>query len=133
MLEECHRVLEPGGRIRISTPDLELIIGLNGAEHTEDLRGRYIRWLTDTFLPAGTPYRSAFVINQAFRGWGHRFLYDETVLREALLAAGFQDVIRRSFGESDDPLLRGIDSHGASEDDRLLVAYESLVLEARRP
>ena len=28
MLNECFRVIKPGGRIRIATPDLEVLLGL---------------------------------------------------------------------------------------------------------
>jgi predicted SAM-dependent methyltransferase len=35
MLSECYWVLQPGGRVRIATPDLEVILGLHAKEKTE--------------------------------------------------------------------------------------------------
>src|SRR5262249_38349849 len=51
MLKECHRVLKPGGKIRISTPDLRFLIDLYLAgDRRTALQANYIKWATDTFL-----------------------------------------------------------------------------------
>lgn len=132
MLAECHRVLKPGGRIRIATPDLERIVSLHGA-HGDDARARYVRWCTDAFLPHADAYRPAFVINQLFRGWGHRFLYDEETLAASLVTAGFSEPRRRAYGESDDPSLAGVETHGSDQPDREPFVFEALVVDAERP
>src|SRR5215471_8651649 len=49
MLRECHRVLRPQGRIRISTPDLDRLLGLH-SDPRSPLHERYIRWVTDTWM-----------------------------------------------------------------------------------
>jgi predicted SAM-dependent methyltransferase len=132
MLEECHRVLRPGGRVRIATPDLDRIRALRDQDRDPEMDA-YVKWSIDRFVPYADGYRAAFVANVLFRGWGHRFLYDESTLAASLEHAGFADVKRYAYGESDDPELRGIESHGASAEDREMIRYETLVLEAARP
>ncbi|MGI8595709.1 MAG: class I SAM-dependent methyltransferase [Thermoleophilaceae bacterium] len=133
MLRECRRVLKPGGRVRMATPDLERIVSLRGAEG-DDVRARYVRWSTDAFVADADRPRAAYVINQVFRGWQHQFIYDEETLAAALVAAGLSEPVRRAYGASDDPALAGIETHGADQPERLdLFAFEALILEAGRP
>ena len=49
-------------------------------------------------LPSDFPRTSLGVVNYAFTGWGHVFLYDEEELRGRLLAAGFSEVRRVPVG-----------------------------------
>jgi predicted SAM-dependent methyltransferase len=129
MLRECARVLKPTGRLRIATPDLSVILGLHGPRR-DAVAERYIRWISDRYL-AGVPYNACFVINNAFRNWGHQFLYDAELLESALGEAGFGDIKRYAVGESDDVNLRDLESHGDNVDDREMVAFETMVFEAR--
>lgn len=131
MLAECHRVARPGARIRVATPDLDVICSLNRTDAPAHARS-YSDWSIDTFVPDAPEPLPAFTINQVFRGWGHKFLYDEAALRLALERAGFTDVRRMPFGESDDPHLDGIEAHGVDSGDRQHIAFETLILEARR-
>jgi hypothetical protein len=57
-----------------------------------------------------------FGANRAFRAWGHQFLYNFSTLELTLCAAGFDRVIRREYGESEHPELRGIEHHEKNED-----------------
>jgi hypothetical protein len=43
------------------------------------------------------------------REWGHKFLYDEETLRATLESIGFE-ALARTFNQSDEPRLRGLDS-----------------------
>ena len=132
MLKECHRILKPGGTIRVATPDLAVLLGLYGAER--DPRGeRYIRWIVDRCLPEPRAYKASFVINNAFRSWGHQFLYDAELLEMALRDAGFAGIRRCRYGESADANLRGIESHGRNIGDQEIAAFETMVFEAGRP
>lgn len=131
MLQECRRVLRAGGIVRVATPDLKVLLDLY--LRPEETRGAaYIKWITDTFLEGVNVYRPSFVINNAFENWGHQFLYDEETMTMALRHAGFEDIRRRESEQSDDPHLRGIESHGKNVGDRDTAAFETMAFEARR-
>ncbi len=131
MLGECYRVLKPGGKIRIATPDLNVLLNLTRVEKS-DLAIRYIAWSTKKFLPMGTPSDPVFVINNAFRNWGHQFLYGEELLCKTLTDAGFQYPRRVKLGQSEDPQLRSLESHGRNMDDEEMITFETMVIEAVR-
>jgi predicted SAM-dependent methyltransferase len=132
MLRECRRVLVAGGTIRIATPDLEVLIGLyrrNGGE----LADRYVKWITNRYLAGIRVYNPSFVLNNAFRNWGHQFLYDGELMKMAMQEAGFTDIRRCLSGESKDENLRGIESHGKNVDDNEMAAFETMILEGKCP
>jgi predicted SAM-dependent methyltransferase len=129
MLEESYRVLKRSGKIRISTPDLRKIISLyNNSTDSLD----YIKDITKKFIPdlaSKEIYRAVFVINNAFYNWGHRFVYDETLLEEMLTKAGFRNLKRYSFLESEEEAFKGIEIHGNSGSSKKICLFESLVME----
>jgi predicted SAM-dependent methyltransferase len=88
LLEECHRVLAPGGTIRVGVPDLE----------------RYIRsYLGDReLIEQERPNRptSLLAIAEVTQFHGHRSAYDAETLVMLLEEAGFIDVDMRAFRES---------------------------------
>lgn len=129
LLAECRRVLVPGGRLRLATPDLANVLSL-GAPELDERREAYVEWSNAEF-GAGDE-GAVTVINRLFREWGHRFLYDEATLGAALAGVGFTDVRRGAVGRSEDPQFDGIDFHGES-----IPAewndFETMVLEATAP
>lgn len=129
-LRECHRVLRPGGRVRVATPSLDRLVRLYGRE-LSDLERRYLRWSIDTWVERAHGYLAGYVLNNIMRNFGHRFVYDRATLGAALEAAGFVDVEEMPVGESPDPRLRALERHMRSVAE--LNAFETLVLEARRP
>ena len=142
MLRECFRVLKPCGVLRIATPSLETVLALYNSEKT-DVQQRYIRWVTECFLPDLAVYRDVFVINNSFRHYGHRFLYDQPTLEAALQQVGFIEVTRHEPGESGTDSLKDIEKHGAALggiehhvadiSNEEMNRFETMVLEATRP
>jgi predicted SAM-dependent methyltransferase len=111
LFRHARRVMAPGAVIRISTPDLKVLV--------EDYRaGRLVRMDHGQWYPE-TPCR---MVNEAMRCWGHLFLYDEAELDRLLRECGFRDVRRVQWGESDFPELRGLESRPD---------FGDLILEAR--
>ena len=121
-LRECRRVLKSGGRIRIATPSLERLAALYGNEPS-DLQRHYVQWVVDTLEPETNVPLPGVVLNNFFRSWGHRFIYDPQTLHHALTEAGFVDVEERPVGELEQHLREAPEIN----------AYETVVLEARRP
>jgi predicted SAM-dependent methyltransferase len=132
MLGECFRVLKPGGTVRIATPDMKVLLDLYaGAEGP--VAQQYMQWITDRFLEGVRVSKPQFVINNAFTNWGHQFLYDAEVLGMALKDSGFEDVRQVATGQSTDPHLRGLESHGKYIQDEAMADFETMVFEATRP
>ena len=119
VLREFHRVLQPGGLLRIVVPD-----GRRFAEaYVRDDRRLWAALGLDP-LPSDMPTPMA-MLNHVFRQGGeHQFAYDFDTLRWALASAGFADIRQCSHGESSDPLLAI---------DREEHAPYSLYVEARKP
>lgn len=130
MLSECFRVLRPGGRIRISTPDLAFLVDLYRKDKSA-LQGEYIRWSTDRYLPGAPDCSDTFVINNFVRDWGHRFIYDEKTLADSLTSAGFSRIVRCGLGESECDALRQLENEGRMPAGFLRL--ETLTLEATKP
>jgi predicted SAM-dependent methyltransferase len=99
-LEEAHRVLGDGGRIRLSTPNLDWV------------------WLTHYRLeaPAEVKTEMAIHLNRAFHGWEHRFLWNREILAESLESCGFEELEWCGYRESRYEIFRGIERHETYED-----------------
>lgn len=132
MLRECYRILRPGGRIRLATPDLKRLLGLYG-NASGGIEKRYVDWIAENVLRKSDRAKPVFIINNAFRNWGHQFLYDEDTLRELLMASGFTEVERFDPGESKTEAFRGLERHGSNIGDEEINRFETMVLEAVRP
>ena len=89
LLEECHRILRPGGTIRVGVPDL----------------GRYIRSYTGDreLIEQARPNRptSLLAVAEVTQFHGNRSAYDAETLVMLLGEAGFVDVDSRGFRESE--------------------------------
>jgi hypothetical protein len=96
------------------------------------LQRDYIEWITQSFIPSALAASDTFVVNNFFRAWGHRFIYDEKTLTGILRPIGFTDVKRLAPGESRHLELRGIERHGDGMPEGFN-ELETMVLEATRP
>jgi predicted SAM-dependent methyltransferase len=131
MLRECHRILAPGGKIRLATPNLLKYFALFQEPATEEVK-RYIgEKLRFQEWPQTSP-PAATILNLEFRSFGHQFLYDPATLSDSLAKTGFQKITQFHPGESDDPQLRGIEMRHTNAVVREANDYESMVLQAVR-
>lgn len=87
MLKECYRILQPGGILRISTPDLGYFASRVSREDT-----------------------TGADINLIFYGHGHRHIYSREALSDAMSGAGFDKVSFSKYKEGAS-LLGSLDSH----------------------
>jgi predicted SAM-dependent methyltransferase len=132
VLAEAHRVLAPGGILRISLASLDVIRSLPDSSDPE-VRD-YIRWSNLNYGSAAERAdadNAAHVINRMWDYFGQRYLYDEATLRRALLQCGFDDIICRKPGQSHHPQLAGVELHLQSIGE-IPNRIESLIFEATR-
>jgi predicted SAM-dependent methyltransferase len=81
LLRECHRILKPGGSLRLTTPSLDYFIALP---------------LDET--------ASVLEINRIFLLHGHRHIYSRAEMRNLLAEAGFNQINESSFRDSESPM-----------------------------
>lgn len=129
LLEECFRVLRPGGKIRVTAPDLDFLWKI--MRDPTDLTRQYVkenvaRWLPDDEVP-----HPVLVVNNFFQNFGHQFIYDFDFLSRTMEQVGFVDLKRGVVGESDDPQLDDLENVGRMSEGFL--DLESMVIEARKP
>lgn len=84
-LAEVRRILVPGGLLRLTTPDLRTYV--EGYLHDTGFFDEHRRRLHTR--SADMPGRKAYVLNQIFYLWGHRWIYDLDELTHVLTRAGF--------------------------------------------
>ena len=128
MLRECHRVLKPGGRIRIATPRLEFLLEL--LTDPRDAHRAYADLHYQDFAEEPEICTPARIVNDYYRMWGHQFVYDEATLRLLLERAGFVDLRVEAVGKSSNPHLTGIENEARMPIGML--ALTTLVLEGEK-
>lgn len=113
LARDCHRVLQPGGVLRLSTPDAGLYLRSYAGDR-QFLRHPSFTRLEETLMDR---------INHMMREDGqHLWAYDAESLFLLLNKAGFSSAARQEFGRSVHSLMRSIDSEGR--------AFESLYVDA---
>ncbi|MGE0315516.1 MAG: methyltransferase domain-containing protein [Lautropia sp.] len=130
MLAECRRVLKPGGRIRVSTPDLLALLDLCRKDRSA-LQQQFLDWSTERFIDWAPYAGEAIFLNHFVRSWGHQFVYDEATLRDSMRRCGFAEITAHAINLSDDPLLRDLENEARMPAG--LLALHSMTLEAVRP
>jgi predicted SAM-dependent methyltransferase len=126
MLYECRRVLKPGGKIRISTPNLEFLLELLEPP-LQDIETGYIAWACREFNP-GMPATAVTVLNNFVRCWGHQFIYDPRTLVMLMAEAGFTGFRDRLITLSEDPELADLENDGRMPEGFLQL--ETMTIEA---
>jgi predicted SAM-dependent methyltransferase len=92
LLKEIHRVLKPGGTMRVSVPDLTVMVGQYQPEDP------------DAFVKA------VFEIDHINTKNRHHWMYAEKSMREALESAGFVNVTRCQYRQGKCPDLKLLDN-----------------------
>ncbi len=110
LLEECFRVCEPGGVLRMVVPDLGAVVReyLGEATVLEPLERQHWRTpadrlnarllLRDPEPPQGGIFYRIYTLTQDFHS--HKWMYDAHSLSDAMRSAGFMDVTERKYLES---------------------------------
>jgi predicted SAM-dependent methyltransferase len=93
LLRETHRVLRPGGVVRVCVPDLAHAIALYR-------KGEKERMLADYF----------FVEDLESSLARHKYMYDFELLARALADAGFRNIVRCAYREGRTPDLALLDN-----------------------
>jgi predicted SAM-dependent methyltransferase len=136
-LNESFRILKPGGKIRISTPRFEFLAKLASPEKNE-FEKEYLKWNASSFLKhipdelMNDMTVDVYVVNNYFRDWGHQLIHSRASIRKLLEYSNFGKIKFEEVGNSDDPMLKGLEHHG------LMITetynkYETMVIEAQKP
>jgi predicted SAM-dependent methyltransferase len=109
-LTDVRRLLRPGGLVRLTTPDLRRYI----EGYLDPDAGFFAehRAMLEAMGAPAMPARRAWMVNQIFMFWGHRWIYDFEELAHLLVAAGFDaDTIQqRAFGVGRDARVSAMDN-----------------------
>jgi predicted SAM-dependent methyltransferase len=134
LLRDIHRVLTPGGKIRIVVPDIGAAIQAYVNDDRRFFEGRresaWPEWSIRTRMESFLGYAGVGPHPGMF-GLAHKFGYDFETVSRVLADAGFSSIARSSYQESADPMFRvdHVSSYaGANVDGR----YYSLFVEATR-
>jgi predicted SAM-dependent methyltransferase len=133
MLKECYRILAPGGKLRVVTPDLARFVKLLAGSINADAQQFIVAKLRLHRWP-DTPVPGAYIFNRQVRDWGHRFLYDSATLRKSLELAGFKRIAEYRVEDKTDPVFREVERRTRNEGSDLWIVnrWEAMAFEAIR-
>ena len=98
-LAEWHRVLIPGGTLRVIVPDLQIIA--EALVKGVDSKGRKSVSVTETTAVLAQIYGVGYETSETDNPWRHRFLFNESMLIELLSLNGFTNAVR--YEPNEDP------------------------------
>jgi predicted SAM-dependent methyltransferase len=133
MLKECYRVLAPGGKLRVVTPNLAKFVQLLTGKPDAEAQRFIAAKLRLTGWPE-SPVTGAYIFNRQARDWGTQFLYDPATLRKSLELAGFKQITEYPVDDKTDPVFREAEIRTRDEGSDLWVVnrWESMAFEAVR-
>lgn len=132
ILLEVYRCIIPGGWLRIVTPDLQKLIRF----YLEDseINSQYMTLQANAyepFLVSRGIYNKCFVLNDFFKLWGYKNIYDETALMEICRIAGFRNIRHSELQHSEIQHFRGIARHVVFHNFDINT-FESMVIECQK-
>ena len=136
-MSESFRILKPGGKIRVATPDFDFLAQLAGNQKSE-FQTEYLKWNFQSFLKyipsqlMDVENLDVYVINNYFRDWGHQLIHNKSSIKNLIEFCGFRISGFESVGQSMDPVLVGLERHGAMIT-KTYNEYETMIAEAVKP
>lgn len=130
IVRECQRVLAPGGRIRLVTPNLDRFVALFTANPTEQQRG-YMAGKAAWHRWPQTAHSPTFILNMQLREWGHQFVYTPGMLISILEQAGFKEVREFQADQTGDDGFKGLDVR-PNTNVAAINLYEAMAIEGVR-
>jgi predicted SAM-dependent methyltransferase len=125
VLKHAFEAMQPGGRIRLVTPDVERTAQayLNDPDLTVRHLERHRRAGYDVYYPVD-------LLRVTFSECGHHlgFCYDWAALSSELQHAGFVEIERFATGDSNDPVFKNLEARMEPTE-----AATSLVIEGKKP
>lgn len=109
-LSECHRVLQPGGIVRVCVPDI----------------ARIWKLANENYRRAAMAQTNADCVYAAIFKHGHQGAYTAELLEVVMQSIGFATE-RCSYGESRHVELHGVDGHGKVVSDEVARIETSVV------
>ncbi|MEW5946700.1 MAG: methyltransferase domain-containing protein [bacterium] len=107
VMTDFHRVLKPGGVVRVATLDLDYV-----------MKKYFFLWKRQDWIKRyGHQWikTRAEMMNVVFRHWGHQYLYNGEELERRLRESGFEAVYRRRRNRSRYPELRNLETRRDSK------------------
>lgn len=108
LLKEVHRILQPNGIFRIALPTKEKLDAIyNDEVNNKEYLDFHFSWFDKE-----SPIKNACImLNNFYRMWGHKTIYDKQTLNELFTLGGFNKITEYNVNESDDSVLTNIESH----------------------
>lgn len=131
MIAEAYRVLAPGGKMRVSTPDLMQFIALFDPNASDEAKA-YIEGKLKWHEWPKEPNAAAIILNLQLSSWGHKFMYDYPTLSGALVRAGFRNPQAFEENISNDEHLRDLEERDTGVNVRWST-YETMSVEVEKP
>jgi hypothetical protein len=129
-IEKSFALLAPGGLFRLIVPDLMVRAERYVAKAVRGDCAAAAEFLDATMLGERARTRGvAAILQRAFGGSAHLWMWDEPALSAALASAGFVEIRRCQFNDSADPAFNAVEESGRFIDDGIV----ELAMECRRP
>jgi predicted SAM-dependent methyltransferase len=116
LVRECRRVLTDDGVLRLTTPNLDWVWATSYASRWTPTSATSAVIDINSWQHDEPAARDCLTLNRAFRAWGHKFLYNQSMLTDLLHRAGFANIDWCTYGQSTHAALTAVEHHETSPD-----------------